>query len=114
MKDLDSEKLTIFMRLLLKQAPFEGLWLARIPLLKMEYWDLVDHARFPYLETYKYMRRVYYVESGVTTLEIEEWVYGVEHLGMLNLLWVPHYHRTPLTQSMCPSSSHWFMMGVYG
>lgn len=52
--------------------------------------------------TDKYMRRVSYVESCVTTLETEEWVRGVEHSGLLNLLWVPHYHCIPINMiCMC-------------
>jgi len=71
-----------------------------IQLLKMEDWDLVDHTKFPHLGMEKYMRRVYYEETGVTALEMEEWVCGVEKLGFLNLLCVPHYHRTP-TNKIC-------------
>jgi len=62
----------------------------------MEDWDLADHAKFLHLATEKYMRRVYYEETGVIVLEIEEWVCSVEKSGFLNLLWVPHYHRTPI------------------
>jgi len=76
-KDLDLEKFTISTALLPKQVPFEGLRLTRSPLLKMEDWDLMDHARFPHLATNKYMRCVYYVESSVTALIIEEWAHGV-------------------------------------
>ena len=95
-KDLDSEKFTISTPLLSEQVRFEGPQLTRIPLLKMEDWELADNARFSHLEMDKYRRRVYYAESGVTTLEMEEWAYEVEHLGLINLLWVPHYHRTPI------------------
>lgn len=93
-KDSYSEKVTIATHLLLEQVPFEGLWLARIPLLKIEDWNLGDHARFPHLVTDKNMRRVYYEKSCVTALEIEEWVHGVKHLGLLNFSWVPDYHHT--------------------
>jgi len=62
----------------------------------MENWDLANRANFPDLVMDKYKRRIYYVESGVTMLEIEEWVCGVKHSGLLNLLWVTHYHRTPI------------------
>jgi len=36
------------------------------------------------------------MESGVTALETVEWICGVENSGLLNILWVPHYHRTPI------------------
>lgn len=32
----------------------------------------------------------------MTKLYMEEWVCIVEHSGLLNLLWVPHYHRTAM------------------
>jgi len=95
-KDPNSDKLSISTPLLPKKVPLEGLWLARILLLKMEDWDLADHARFPHLETDKYMKHVYYVKSGVTTLGTVEWICSVENSGLLNLLWVPHYHHTPI------------------
>jgi len=62
----------------------------------MDDWDLADHTKLSHLATQKYMKRVYYEEIGVIALEIEEWVCGVEKSGFLNLLWVPHYHRTPI------------------
>ena len=62
----------------------------------MEDWDIVDRAKFPHLVMENYMKRVYYEETGMTVLEMEEWVYGVEQSGLLNLLWVPHYHRNPI------------------
>lgn len=40
------------------------------------------------------MKHVYYSNSGVTKLETMEWIHGVENSRLLNLLWVPHYHRT--------------------
>lgn len=30
-------------------------------------------------------------------LELHKWLRGVEKAGLLNFLWVPHYHRAPLT-----------------
>lgn len=80
----------------------------------MEDWDLADHAKFPHLAIEKYMRRVYYAESGVTVLEIEEWFGGVEHSIFLNLLWVHITTTPPSTRYVCTSCSHFFMMVVYG
>lgn len=34
--------------------------------------------------------------AGVVELEMHKWLQGVEKVGLLNLLWVPHYHHTPI------------------
>lgn len=86
------EKFSISTPLLLEQVPFEGSWLAQIPLLETEDWDLADHARFPHLKIDKYMKHMYYTESGIIALETVAWIHGMEKSGLLNLLWVPHYH----------------------
>jgi len=95
-KDPDSEKFTISTPLLPEHVPFEGPRHARIPLLKMEDWDLEDRTNFPNLVIDNFMKHVHYEETGVTVLEMEEWVCDVEQSRFLNLLWVPHYHRTPI------------------
>lgn len=98
-KDPDSNKFFISMPLLQEQVPFEIPCLARIPLLNVEDWDLVDHERFPHLATTNYMKCAYYPDSGVTELEIVEWIHRVENLGLLNLLWVHHYHCTTINKN---------------
>jgi len=45
-KDPDSSKYKVFMPLLLEEVPIEGNLLARVPFLKMEDWDLGNHAKF--------------------------------------------------------------------
>lgn len=95
-KDPDSNKFVISTSLLPEQVPFEGLRLTWILLVKMEDWDLAGHNRFPHLATVNYMKHVYYRDSGVTELEMLEWIHNVENSGLLNLLWVPHYHRTTI------------------
>ena len=35
--------------------------------------------------------------ARVIELEPHKWLRGVEKAGLLNLLWVPHYHCTPVT-----------------
>lgn len=87
-------KFLLNMPLLLEGINFEGPCLARIPHLKLEDWDLADHERFPHLAIETYMERIYYKESSVTTLEHVEWIHEVNQSGLLNLLWVPHYHRS--------------------
>jgi len=90
--DPDSEQFIIHTPLLPEKITFEGMCLAHVPLLKMEDWDLADHESFPHLTIENYMRRVYYKDSGVTELGSDEWIHRVEQSGLLNLLWVPHYH----------------------
>jgi hypothetical protein len=95
-KDPDEGKFLLNTPLLPENITFEGPRLARIPHLKLEDWDLGDTERFPHLATDNFMKRVFYKESGVTALEPVKWIRGVEKAGLLNLLWVPHYHRAPI------------------
>lgn len=93
-KDPDVRKFLLNTPVIPEGITFEGPRLAWIPHLKLEDWDLADHERFPKLTMESYMRRVYYKEYGVTMLEPMEWIRGVNQSGLLNLLWVPHYHRS--------------------
>ena len=52
-KDPNSKKFTISTPLLPEKVPFEHPWLMRIPLLKIEDWDFIDHARFQHLAIHK-------------------------------------------------------------
>lgn len=88
------EKFGIHMPLLLENITFEGPHLVRVPLLEMEDWDLDDHERFPHLAMENYMKHVSYKEFDVTMLEPVEWICRVSQSGLLNLLWVPHYHHS--------------------
>jgi len=67
--------------------------LAQIPHLKLKDWDLAYHEQFPHIAKEIFMKRVFYKESVVTPLELVEWICGVNKSGLLNLLWVPHYHH---------------------
>jgi len=40
------------------------------------------------------MKRVFYKEPSVTALELFNWICEVNQSGLLNLLWVPHYHQS--------------------
>ena len=93
-KDLDEGQFLLNTLLLPKNLPFEGSCLVQIPQLKLEDLDLADHERFPHLATDTFMRRVFYKESGVTLLELVEWIHGFNKSGLLNLLWMPQYHRS--------------------
>ncbi len=68
-----------------------------MPILKLEYWDLVDHEKFPHLATEKLMCHIIDINMGMTTLEPWRWLKGVEKAGFLNLLWVPQYNYTSVT-----------------
>lgn len=48
-KDINEIKFTMHTPLLSDQIVFEGLCLGRVPLLKLEGWDLADTEHFPHL-----------------------------------------------------------------
>lgn len=58
---------------------------------------MADVERFPHLAMDQLMHRVFYKDSGLTTLELRKWVKGVDKAGLLNMLWVLHYNHTPIT-----------------
>jgi len=35
--------------------------------------------------------------TRIIELELHKWLHGVEKVGLLNLLWVPHFHCAPIT-----------------
>jgi len=37
------------------------------------------------------------IVAGVIELEPRKWLHRVEKVGLFNLIWVPHYHRAPIT-----------------
>lgn len=96
LKDPNEVQFLLNTPLLPKILPFEGPCLTRIPHLKLEDLDLANLERFPHRATDTFMRRVFCKESGVTTLEPMEWICKVNKSGLLNLLWVPQYHRAPI------------------
>lgn len=96
-KDLHENKNSLQTLLLLDDIIFEGMHLGRVPNLKFEDWDLADHEKFPHLETMQLMKPKKNTMVGVIELEPQKWLCRVEKAGLLNLLWVPHYHRAPLT-----------------
>ena len=62
--------------------------------MKFDDWDLTDREKFPQLETRNLMKQN--IEGVVTTLEPQKWLRKVEDAGILNLLWVPHFHCAPI------------------
>jgi len=95
-KDIDERKVPLQIPLLPDEIVFEGPCLGQVPLLKLEDLDLADHEKFPHLVTKQLMRRIIDTTTGMTTLELWRWLRGVDKAGLLNMLWVPHYNRTPI------------------
>lgn len=96
-KDLNESKNSLQTPLLPDDIIFEGAHLGRVPGIKFEHWDLTDHEKFPHLATSQLMRPRKNTTAGVRELEPHKWLRGVEKAGLLNLLWVSHYHRAPVT-----------------
>lgn len=97
LKDLDEGQFLLNTPLLPENITFQGSRLVCIPHLKLEYWDLGDIEWFPQLAIDTFVKQFFYKEFGVTMLELVEWIRGVNKAGLLNLLWVPHYHHTPIS-----------------
>lgn len=96
-KDLDENKCSLQTLLLPDNIMFECTHLGRVLSLKFKYWDLAEHEKFPHLESRNLMKPKKNTVAGVTELELRKWLRGVEKVGLLNLLWVSHFHRTPIT-----------------
>jgi len=43
------------------------------------------------------MHHIIDTNIGMNVMELWRWLKGVEKEGFLNLLWVPHYNHTPVT-----------------
>ena len=69
-KDIDESKSSLQTPLLLDNITFEGTHLGWVPSLKFEDWDLVDHEKFPHLETAHLMKPKKNIVVGVTKLEL--------------------------------------------
>ena len=83
--------------MLLDEITFDSLRLARVPILKLKDLELVDHEKFQHLVTEQLMHHIIDTNRGMTSLELWKWLRGVEKVGLLNLLWVPHYNFTHVT-----------------
>jgi len=59
-KDPDAGQFSINTPLLPKNITFEGPPLVRVPHLKLEDWNFIDHDQFPHLATETFMRRLFY------------------------------------------------------
>ena len=96
-KDLDKSKSSFQTPLLLDNIMFEGTHLKHMTSLKFEYWDLNDYEKFPHLETRNLMKPKQNTVVGVTEIQLRKWLNRVDKAGLLNFLWVPHFHRALIT-----------------
>lgn len=96
-KEIDESKSSQQTPLLPDDIAFEGPHLGWVPVLNFEDWDLADHEKFPHLATEQLMRRRIDTTAEMIKIELRTWLNSVEKVGLLNLLWVPHYHRAPVT-----------------
>jgi len=86
LKDIDESKSSLKNPLLLDNLVFEGLHLQRVPVLKFEDWDPIDHKKFMHLATAKLMGQRIDEITRTIQLELRTWLRGVENVGSLNLL----------------------------
>ena len=63
--------------------------------MKFEDSNLANSEKFPHLETRNLMKQN--TKGAVITLEPCKWLCGVEKARFLHLLWIPHFHRVPIT-----------------
>jgi len=96
-KDLYESKSSLQTPLLPEDIIFERVHLGWVPSLMFEDQDLADNEKFPHLATAQLMKPEKNTMARVIDLEPHKWLREVEEAGLLNLLWVAHYHRTPIT-----------------
>ncbi|CAA3018923.1 Hypothetical predicted protein [Olea europaea subsp. europaea] len=73
-KDIDESKTPLQTPLLLEEIVFDDPHLARVPILKLEDWDLVDHEKFLHLVTEELMHHIIDTNTRMTTLEPWRWL----------------------------------------
>jgi len=95
--EIDESKTPLQTPLLPDEITFDDSRLACVPILKLEYWDLVDHKNFPHLETKQLIHCIIEKNMTMTKLESQRWLKGVEKVVLFNLLWVSHYNHTLVT-----------------
>ena len=66
----------------------------KVDRLKYADHDTNDCGKFPQFAPGKYLHSVYYLETGVTLLEVKQWAAGLEKVGLLKMLNVPHFSRS--------------------
>lgn len=94
-KGLDTVMSTLNTLFLPEGVLFEGTVVGHVSTINFEDWDLADTKKFPHLETSELMEQS--TEGVVTTLQPRAWLHGVEEVGLLHLLSIPHFHRPSIT-----------------
>jgi len=77
-KYTDKSKLALHIPLLLDKIVFEGPCLGRVPLLKLEDWDLADTKKFPHRVINQLMHCIVHTTTEMTMLESRKWLKGVD------------------------------------
>ena len=72
-----------------------GTMIGKIDRIKYADHDTNDHEKFPHFVPGKYLHSVHYPEVGTTLLEVKQWAAGLEQVGLLKMLNVPHFGRSP-------------------
>ena len=67
----------------------------KIDWLKYADHDTNDHGKFLQFAPGKYLHSVHYPETSTTLLEVKQWAAGLEQAGLLKMLNVPHFGRSP-------------------
>ena len=57
--------------------------------------DTNDREKFLQFALGKYLHSVHYLEVVTTLLEVKQWAAGLEQAGLLKMLNVPHFGRSP-------------------
>ena len=68
-----------------------GTMIGKIDRLKYADHDTNDHGKFSQFSLGTYMHFIKYPETGVTLLEVKQWVAGLDKAGLLKMLDVPHF-----------------------
>lgn len=73
----------------------EGALLGQIPNLKYQDYNLLDPKKFPHFQVDRYMCRRINLVTNIETLALQEWIENLAPLGLLNLLRIPRFARSP-------------------
>jgi hypothetical protein len=68
--------------------------LGKISNLKYMDHDITDAQKFPELERDQYLCTTTVQETGEIVLEPQEWASGLDRVGILNVLDIPHFRRS--------------------
>jgi len=93
-KEIMDGKFSTFTQLLLEEVSFDGEVLGKIAQLKIEDAEFNDRSKYPQFELRRYLKKVQYLESGVTRLQPHQWATGLQRVGLLNILNVPNSDRS--------------------